>query len=196
MATSKQVTAPAQPAEGKKEYWGEERNARRRKRYADDPQYRADVLQRARQTQFQKRREAGMEVREDEDCRDNLGKLGSFEKRAIHLGETEFGTDRAVTAEDLAMLLNRNPQVLYRWMGTGMLPRPLFEIYNDRNRKQAVYLNDEARAILTVFGEHQQTSLYYRASHVDTINRIHRAVGAVRQKHGVNNANSKQATRH
>lgn len=179
MPTSK-AAEPAQP--DKKEYWGEARNERRRQRYAVDPEYRASVRQRARETQFAKRREAGMDVREGENCRENLHMLPSFEKREYFLGEESAGTNRVVTAEDLARLLNRDPQVLYRWMGKEMLPRPMFEAYNDRNRRQGVYLNEEARAIMEVFGEHQETSLYFRTSHVMTIRRIHNAVAAVRQK--------------
>lgn len=196
MATNK--AAPAATPEDKKEkYWGEARNERRRARYAEDAEYRRDVLQRARATQFNMRREQGMDVREGENCRDNLPRLASVEKRDLMLDGEVFKTGvRAVTAEGLAELLNRDPQVLYRWMGKDMLPRPVFESLNDRNRRQAVYTTEEARAIMEVFGAHQETSLYFRTSHTDTISRIHAAVAAVRQKMGVGHGGNQKATRH
>jgi hypothetical protein len=62
---------------------------------------------------------------------------------------------------------------------------------------QAVYTSDEARAIMEVFGAHQEVSLYFRTSHVETIKRIHAAVDAARRKLGVlNGKNTKSATRH
>lgn len=172
------------PDDKKAKYWGEARNERRRERYAADPSYRENVLQRARQTQFDTRRAQGKDVREGENCRENMSQLGSFSKRAVYVGETEVFMDKVVTAEDLAALLERDPQVLYRWMGKDMLPRPVFEAYNDRNRKQGVYLNDEARAIMTHFSKHQETSLYFKTSHTDTINNIKSAVEAVRRQRG------------
>lgn len=185
MATRERVRAAPPKQDTPKEYWGEKRNERRRRRYEEDPQYRTAVRQRARRTQFAKRRDMGLDVREGENCRDNLTQLLGFEKRGVYLGDTEVTTARALTAEDLAGLLNRDPQVLYRWMGKKMLPRPVFEAINDRNRRQAVYTEEEARAIINVFGKHQEASLYFRTTHTETIRSIHQAVAAVRQKMGV-----------
>ena len=176
-------TTKTAPTESKKDrYWGEERNARRRQRYQDDPTYRAEVLQRARQTQFDTRRAAGFEVSEGEDCRRNLPMLeASAQTRDIEQNGVARGSAKTVTTDELAQALNRDLQVLYRWMAKGMLPRPAFEARNARNRLQAVFTLAEAREIVTVFGEHQETSLYFRSTHIDTIRRINQAVAQARQ---------------
>jgi hypothetical protein len=169
----------------KDQYWGEERNARRRQRYQEDPAYRQGVLQRARQAQFGTRRAAGFEVSEGEDCRRNIPMLdAAAQTRDIEQDGVALGSAKAVTVDELAQALNRDPQVLYRWMGKGMLPRPVFEARNGRNRLQAVFTLAEARAIVTVFGEHQETSLYFRSTHTGTIHRINQAVALARQ-HGL-----------
>ena len=124
-------------------------------------------------------------MREGEDCRKNLPLLeATAQVRAIEQNGVSLGSVKTVTSDELAQALNRDPQVLYRWMGKGMLPRPVFEARNDRNRLQAVFTLDEARAIVTVFGEHQETSLYFRSTHTDTIRRINQAVAHARQKIG------------
>jgi hypothetical protein len=140
-------------------------------------------LQRARQTQFETRRAAGLEVREGEDCRRNLPMLASLAlMREIEHKGTVLGSVKTVTNDELAQALGRDPQVLYRWMGKDMLPRPVFEARNDRNRLQAVFTLDEANAIVNVFGEHQETSLYFRSTHTETIRRLNQAVALARQK--------------
>ncbi|MFP3433580.1 hypothetical protein SB781_27750 [Paraburkholderia sp. SIMBA_061] len=177
------ATKPALTESKKEQYWGEAHNKRRRERYQNDPAYRAEVLQRARQTQFESRRASGFEVREGEDCRRNLPMLDALaKKRGIEQNGVTIGSAKMITSDQLAQVLGRDLQVLYRWMHGGMLPRPLVEARNERNRLQSYYTLDEARAIVTFFGEHQQTSLYFRSTHIDTILRIKQAVALARQK--------------
>jgi hypothetical protein len=147
-------------------------------------------LQRARTTQFETRRAQGLDVREGENCIASLARLPGFEQREFTLNGQVVGTGIVVTAEELASLLSRDPQVLYRWMGKGMLPRPVFEAKNERNRAQSVYSGGEARRIIEVFSEHQRHSLYYRSSHTETIQRINQAVAEARQAMGIKSVNS------
>lgn len=134
-------------------------------------------------------------MREGENCKSSLSQLGSFDVREVLYNDQVIGPAKVVTAEELAGLLNRDPQVLYRWMGKNMLPRPVFEAVNDRNRKQAVYTIAEARAIIHVFSAHQEFSLYYRSTHTETIQKIYHAVAAARQQMGVSDdADTSKAT--
>lgn len=84
------------------------------------------------------------------------------------------------TLDELATALGRNTQVLYRWLSDDMFPAPLYEALNARNRWQGVYTEDEVRALLQVFGKHQESSQYYRSFHEDTRRGLNEAVKAIR----------------
>lgn len=179
MGRAKKELTPEELEARKLRYWGPERNAQRRERYRQSKEYREKAIQLGRETYRKVREAQGLQVRL-EDCREQLPRLG------------EIGVTRAVLSPDgpvplltfsvdeLAVALSRNPQVLYRWMAAGMLPRPVVRAVNDRKRVNAVFLEAEVRALMEVFGEHQTKSAYYRSYHEETRDKIAEAVSRVR----------------
>lgn len=173
---------PEEIAAKKLQYWGPERNQHRRDRYQDDPAYREQVKAQVRES-FRKQRESlGISVR-DEDCRENIGLLPEIARvRETSLPNGERLNLMTLTAEEMAELLNRNLQVFYRWQNADMFPKPAFFCIGHRGRKQGVFLEDEALAILEVYGAHQETSQYYKAHHTETRDALFAAVAAVRAR--------------
>lgn len=165
----------------KAKYWGPERNLRRRERYKADSDHRAHIIAQVQASYRKTRAERGLPVRMD-DCRTNLERL----PEVAHIRETQLPSGRSqdlltLTIEELATLLDRNVQLLYRWMNADLLPEPVFFIAGYRGRMQGVYLAEEARAIMEVFGAHQEVSQYYRVAHVETRARLFAAVEDIRR---------------
>jgi hypothetical protein len=130
----------------KQKYWGPERNAKRRAKYAEDATHRASIIQQVRESYRAKRRQEGRTVRE-EDCRENIKALPYLgEIREVTAPDGQKFLALTLTVDELANALNRSPQVLYRWMGDGLLPEPLVAARNSRNREQRVYLAPEVGA--------------------------------------------------
>lgn len=131
----------------------------------------------------------------DEDCRENLALLPELATVRDVFFPDGARTEKhmTLTAEELADALNRNTQVLYRWLNAEMFPRPVFMAVTHRGRKQGVYIREEAEALLNVFGEHQEVSQYYRAYNTETRDRLFGAVAKIRQKMGVVNDRGENA---
>jgi hypothetical protein len=184
----KRVELTAEQIEERKQrYWGPERNAQRRERYMTDPAYRENVIQQVRENYRRQREEQGLPVR-NEDCRENLGLIPEIaETREIVLPDGRAETRLTLTVDELADVLSRNTQVVYRWMNGGMFPRPAFTAVLHKGRKQGVYLAEEAAALVNVLGEHQETSQYYRNYHTDTRDKMFGAVEHIRAKMGATN---------
>jgi hypothetical protein len=180
MGRRKLEYTPEQIMERKQRWWGPDRNARRRERYRQDAQFRAQTVQKVRDKYRKEREDAGAAVRQD-DCRTNLDRLHLIgQERELHAGGQPAVQALTFTVDELGEALTRNAQVLYRWISSGMFPTPAFKALNARNRWQAVYTEAEARALLGVFGEHQTRSQYYRAFHTETRDSLFAAVLAAR----------------
>lgn len=172
----------------KLKYWGPERNKERRDRYKNDAEHRAKVQQQVRESYRKTREENGLPVRQ-QDCRENIPLLvDTGEDRTVLLSSGEPITMSTFTVHELGVALERNKQVLYRWFSADLFPRPVVCADTPRNANQPVYTYDEAVALLTAFGEHQEVSQYYRKYHTKTTEALFAAVAGVRadlRKEGV-----------
>jgi hypothetical protein len=77
MGRRKVQKTPEQIAADKLRWWGTERNARRRERYAEDAAYRENAIRQVQASYRKKREESGFRVRA-EDCRDRLDALDAI----------------------------------------------------------------------------------------------------------------------
>lgn len=180
MGRPKAELTPEQIAERKQRWWGEERNARRRARYHEDAEYREKTIKAVKTRYRVVRQEQGVEVRDD-DASENLAELRMIgQEREVRLREDRIVQELTFTVEEIAKAVDRNPQVIYRWLQNGMLPKAVYEGRNMRNRWHTLYTVHEARAIMMVFSAHQCRSQYYREVHTDTRDRMFEAVRAAR----------------
>lgn len=125
------------------------------------------------------------EVR-SEDCRKNLSKLASFgEKRTvIDAKGVEHKNVLCFVTEELANIIGRNTQVLYRWRTDEKWPETILTTkYGPQQVHVGVYTEAEVRAMVEVFGEHQtRTPYYHGTSHAETREKLFDAIAAVRKK--------------
>ena len=143
--------------------WWLERNARRRKRYATDPDYREQQVEKTR-GQYRKGRELVVRT----SCLDNLSTIMHFgETRTVTVDEKE---QRRITftTEELANALNRNVEVIYRWFRKGMFPDPVVKLVDVDNQHGYVYTLTQTQKLVEVMGNHQGRTPYYRQDHTDT----------------------------
>lgn len=166
--------------EKKQRWWGEERNRRRRERYRSDPEYRKQVRQQTRQSYQHSRAKEGRQVRAD-NCAANLANLGSFGTvRDVVYEEGQYKEHLTFTVEEIAKVLNRNRQVIYRWTSTDMFPRPTARAVTDHNHNQPVYVEQEVIGAVKAFSAHQTISQYYHQRHVETRDKIYAAMYSAR----------------
>lgn len=143
--------------------WWQERNARRRKRYATDPDYREAQVEKTRE-QYRK----GRKLMARTSCLDNLSTILHFgEKRTVTVDE-EVRLRITFTTEELANALNRNVEVIYRWFRKGMFPDPVIKLVEVDNQHGYVYTLPQMQKLVEVMGSHQQRTPYYRQDHTDT----------------------------
>jgi len=158
-------------------------NKQRNKRYKDDAAYRTVRQERSRETY--RKNVGGVETT---DCRKNiknLDKLGAL--RVVRLGRIEV---KAIcfTKRQLAEAFNIKPLTMYKWVGGGRIPEPVFKlVYADDakvNGENAgmVYHRKEVRAMLDVVGEHQSQYAHYRETHTETIAAVKAAINKARKE--------------
>jgi hypothetical protein len=82
--------------ERKRRWWGEERNARRRARYASDPTYRESAIQQVKEAYRRERTRAGKSVRQD-NCGVNLDRL--VDRGRVRMWAEGHGEGAALTRE-------------------------------------------------------------------------------------------------
>lgn len=114
-------------SESKKKRWfGEERNARRRLRYAQDQAYRERVLDQAKRSRSAIRRDS--KLLKKMECRD----VKTFsQSKLLHVKEAGLATycPDVISRRDLVMFLNISNMTLSRWINKSILPAPaLFEV--------------------------------------------------------------------
>lgn len=166
--------------EQKRRYWGPERNAERRKRYQEDTAYREEVRQQVRDSYLRSRMAQGLDVR-DGDCRENISLLPDIgTERLVVLTTGEQVDMLTFTTEEMSKALDRSQQVLYRWFGADLFPRPVALARIPSNNNQPVYTHDEVAALLEVFGQHQEESQYYRKYHIATRDKLFATAQRVR----------------
>ncbi len=143
--------------------WWLERNARRRKRYATDPDYREQQVEKTRE-QYRK----GRKLVDRPTCLSNLSTILYFgEKRTVTVDE-EVRLRITFTTEELANALNRNVEVIYRWFRKNMFPDPVVKLVEVDNQHGYVYTLTQVQKLVEVMGNHQGRTPYYRQDHTDT----------------------------
>ena len=151
-------------AERKEKYWGPERNAKRREAYSSDPSY-AEKQRTARRASHA--RSSGKEP--NQSCIDNLKLVGtSGALRAIRAGSSAYVIGRVFTQSDAARMLDRQPQVIYRWQQRGIFPPPT--LVDDTG--STFYTDDEVSDFIIILGEHQLQTPHYRIDHVAVRDRL------------------------
>lgn len=165
-----------------KPQWTKASNKKRKERYKNDPEYRQKILDESRQ----RYRETHLKS-EGRDCRENIEAIESIgDYRIIEGSLGEVDEHLCLTIPEIAEALGGYaPQVVYRWIGDGRFPDA---IYKGRNVEtgtfldQKVYHVQEVVGMLEVFGKHQETHMYFKKTHEDTIQALNNAVEAARQE--------------
>jgi hypothetical protein len=155
-------------AEQKKNYWGEERNARRREKYNSDKANNERIRQ-ARKESYDRVTGRGPIP----NCLGNAAKVpSSGQVMAVQLDGSDFVIGRVFTQADVAELLNRGQQVIYRWHQRGVFPSPV--LADDRGNR--FYSDAEVLDFIQIMGELQQITVHYRAAyHKEFLDRLNHA---------------------
>lgn len=141
----------------------EERNALRRKRYAEDPEVRQRAIESTRETY----RVANGGLIDPTTCLGNLEDLEKFGTKRRLAGGKKSRTTFSIG--ELARAMNRRPEVVYRWVRSNMLPHPNLRLEEPLARTHwFVYSLDQARGMVEVMGKHQERTPYYRKDHDGT----------------------------
>lgn len=149
--------------------WHDERNARRRQRYADDQGYREDKINRSRASY---RGQYGAPQTPAVDR--NIGSLRNTGKyRDVGRGHKVL----TFTVRELAGVIGYNAQIIGRWVRDGRLPQPILECGHLR-----VFSLSEVRAIIAVLKDHLKDTVYYRSDHHVTKARMATVVTQARSK--------------
>jgi hypothetical protein len=171
MGRPRKVFTTQELEERKKRWWGDKHNARRREKYAKDKEFRQGEINRMR-----------VRNRQGADYADPREHLADLEAKAstrpIFDGTMATTTKPCFTTEELAELLGRQTQALYRWRASGKFPHGRFKTKIGAATKQ-VYTLAEARAVIEVLGAHFAATPYYHPSHTETRDRLFAAVEGV-----------------
>lgn len=184
MGRNRVILTEAELQARKEKYWGVDRNARRQERYHTDEAYRLVARQHVRNAYRNRRAEEGETVKND-DCRESISKLAEIAtERPVYASGTATPM-LTLTIDEMSVALIRQQSVLYRWINTGLFPTPMIPAFNKAARRmQMVYSVEEAVALLTVMGEHQTRAQYYREAHVETREKLFKAIRQVRRTQG------------
>lgn len=180
MGRRKKVFTEAEIAERKARWWGEDRNARRRERYANDPAYREKAVKQVRSNYERTKESKGIPSR-SRNCLENLPRLteiGSI--REVQLADERTVRMLTFQVRELGDALERNGAVVGRWISANLMPAPIYKAKLPGGTKAAVYTVNEVRAIMEVFSEHQQISQYIRAHHTEFRDKVGAKLDAVR----------------
>jgi hypothetical protein len=147
-------------AKRKENYWGEEHNAARRDQYQNDPAYAEAVRQKRRESY---RRNKDVEPATLKSCIGNVAQVASSGALLAvrYKNGQELVIGRVFTQTDVAKLLDRQPQVIYRWHQREIFPSPA--LVDDKGN--TYYADEEVTDFIRIIGEHQRTTPHYRADH-------------------------------
>ncbi len=152
------------------------RNAERRERYASDAEYRKQRVLASRQAYRDKTQVA------TPDLSNAIGKLrNTGTRRAVFIG-VRMSRRKTWTTTDLADIVGRHVQVVYRWIKNGHLPGPRFNCAEGENQHREVYVREEMVAMLSVLRDHFSRTAYLRMDHDETISALHSAVALARRE--------------
>ena len=97
-------------------------------------------------------------------CRDNLAQLSKFAKmHTVTFPDGKVREVEAFTQTALGEPLGTTGVTVTRWVGAGMLPKPILE-----TSRGAVYHIEEVRSFVDIISKHQETHKQYRTEHSDT----------------------------
>jgi hypothetical protein len=155
----------------------DERNARRRARYASNEVLQANARERARRLYAASRGEefgAGIDI-----IAANLARIAEFaDLRALSIDGVLIDDHLCVTRQNLAHLIGRHPQVLQRMIGDGRWPPPVAKAQGLRG---AVYLLEEAQAFAEIFLAQLHKRLNYSHQHAQTRGALFAAAALARE---------------
>lgn len=189
MGRKKKMLTDEEREERKKRWWGEEHNARRRARYASDPEYRARAIENTRRKY--KDRGPSADVIHLTEARQKLASFGKV--REVKFPDGSVRQMMVLTGEELGQVLNRSVNMIYRWRSGGKLPYGALTCHIDRSEVQ-VYSVPEVAAIVDVLKEHFEERMYYHDKHVETIQKLNDRVNETRRSLGIHDGSTSTAT--
>lgn len=176
MGRVKMELSDDQVQERKDRWWGEQRNARRRQRYKDDPEYRERVT-RGIHKNLVKKRGIPSTFTHLGKVKDKIAKYGQVRKVTLPDGSK---TDMLVlTTEEVANLFDRDLNAIYRWRNSGKFPEGVMTCVSGKLTVQ-VYSVPEIKAIVGVLREHFRDNFCYHSVHFKTKEAVVKAVTEVR----------------
>ena len=135
-------------------------NTRRRNRYADDPEYRAYIME-DRRTRYRNSR--GVNIR---DCGKTLSQVQS---EAIIRDLDGYGPTLCLSTAQLAGLMDYHYITVSRWQNAEIFPRPNLKLARG---KHSMFSVRQANLITKIMAEHQKTHQYLYAKDHTTISRL------------------------
>lgn len=147
----------------KSSYW-QERNARRRHRYHNDPEYREAQLAREREKR----------VTPLFDPRSRKEKLFAYCTPYMIEDKKRF----TMSVQQLSVFLNRSEKSVRKWIDKGLFPAPPHMIAVEKLRVSVYYAN-EVSALINVLGDHLSKTPYYGAYHTEVRERLFAAMESV-----------------
>lgn len=157
----------------------EDLNTKRRRRYREDPAYRAKVMKQARNAY---RMKVGVERETCLRSLDFLEALATTTRVLVPISPKHVrGADMPVlTLSGTADALQKMYQTVWRWVKHDMIPKPALKVQfaNDT----WVYHVDEVRAFVEIIGMHERDMSYYRASHKHVREKLFARISFIRSK--------------
>jgi len=136
--------------------WQDARNKRRRKRYAEDPEYRESVKNQARERS--RKLSAPLKDRAAA-CRQAVQDTASYGQKRKML---EGGKRVVLTSRELAAAMGLSHQMeMYKWQRDGRFPRPIHGAIVGRTHAN-VYTLEESKCLLRKMANHYDKKNYLR----------------------------------
>lgn len=155
--------------------WWDERNKRRRERYAQDKTYREEKTESSRKAYRDKTGGTPYDPRQNLPTLDAYGKL-----RKVKMPNGTEVERWCMTLAETADIFGRSAQLFYRWINDGRFPAAVltaldYPITRDYKVKKgvkvsqqvAVYTPEEIRAAVGALGPHLSMVAYYRQDHTN-----------------------------
>jgi hypothetical protein len=131
------------------------RNKRRREKYITDPAFR-DATKTKRREGYERKSESLP------NCMENLSSVNSSGTMvAVSYKNSPLVIGRVFTKTDVSKLLNRQPQVFFRWLSKNIFPDPVLA----DGKGQIYYSDQEVREFVKIMSEQQDATPHYRTDH-------------------------------
>ena len=177
------IVNPDEQQARQQRWFGEDRNKRRRERYAADAEYRKKAIASARK---QQRKRLSSEWVNCEENFPLVTQMGKEDK--VMLPGGRIALRLTYSEQTVARLLGkikdgRAPgKSLSPWIRTGKWPEPIYRLVKTNGEASSfrVYLEEEVRALMMVFSAHQKDTPYYHESHLETRDKLFAAVANAR----------------